>query len=316
MSLSSWSQVSKQGEQTICSKWLFNQKKKIKVMRKNWVLLLVMGLMVVSCTNVKESKEYKELQAERDSLLMHSAGVESEAAEMMSVISEVEANFAKIREAEKYIATQSAQGGEMTQDTKQRVQENFKMINEILQRNKEQLEELNRKQSAGNKEIATLKNTINRLNEEMRESSNRLVALQEELARKDEQIALLAEDVTALAQEAEQQSAIIQEQEKTLHTAYYVFGTASELKEQKILSGGFLRQTRVLQDTFNKDYFLKIDIREVTEIPLYAPNAKLWSTHPEGTYEFVKGDDGNLTFVITDTQRFWSLTKYLIIEVS
>ncbi|HCC86207.1 MAG TPA: hypothetical protein DEQ06_06425 [Porphyromonadaceae bacterium] len=272
--------------------------------------------MAVSCTNVKESKEYKELQAERDSLLMHSASVASEAAEMMSVISEVEANFAKIREAEKYIATQSAQGGEMTQDTKQRVQENFKMINEILQRNKEQLEELNRKQSAGNKEIATLKNTINRLNEEMRESSNRLVELQEELARKDEQIALLAEDVTALAQEAEQQSAIIQEQEKTLHTAYYVFGTASELKEQKILSGGFLRQTRVLQDTFNKDYFLKIDIREVTEIPLYAPNAKLWSTHPEGTYEFVKGDDGNLTFVITDTQRFWSLTKYLIIEVS
>lgn len=316
MNLSSWSQVSKQKRQTIFSQCLFNQKKKIKVMRKNWVVLLVMGLMVVSCTNVKESKEYKELQAERDSLLMHSASVASEAAEMMSVISEVEANFAKIREAEKYIATQSAQGGEMTQDTKQRVQENFKMINEILQRNKEQLEELNRKQSAGNKEIATLKNTINRLNEEMRESSNRLVELQEELARKDEQIALLAEDVTALAQEAEQQSAIIQEQEKTLHTAYYVFGTASELKEQKILSGGFLRQTRVLQDTFNKDYFLKIDIREVTEIPLYAPNAKLWSTHPEGTYEFVKGDDGNLTFVITDTQRFWSLTKYLIIEVS
>ncbi len=285
------------------------------VMKKNWILLLVMGLMVVSCTNVKESKEYKELQAQRDSLMMSSAGVESEAAEMMEVISEVEANFARIREAEKYIATQSAQGGEMTQDTRQRVQENFRMINEILQRNKAQLEQLNRKQSAGSKEIASLKNTISRLNAEMLESSNRMAELQNELALKDEQIALLAEDVTALAQEAEQQSAIIREQDKSLHTAYYVFGTASELKEQKILSGGFLQQTRVLQDTFNQEYFLKIDIREVTQIPLYAPKGKLWSTHPEGTYEFVKGDDANLTFVITDTQRFWSLTKYLIIEV-
>ena len=285
-------------------------------MKKNWFLFLVMGLIVVSCTNVKESKEYKELQAQRDSLLMRSTGAESEAAEMMAVISEVEANFAKIREAEKYIATQSAQGGEMTQDTKQRVEDNFQMINVILQRNKEQLEQLNRRQSAGSREIVSLKNTISRLNAEMLESSNRLTQLQEELAQKDEQIALLAEDVTALAQEAEQQSVTIREQEKTLHTAYYVFGTAGELKEQKILSGGFLQQTRVLQDTFNKEYFLKIDIREVTQIPLYAPKGKLWSTHPEGTYEFVKGDDGNLTFVITDTQRFWSLTKFLIIEVN
>ena len=228
--------------------------------------------------------------------LMRSAGAESEATEMMEVISEVEANFARIREAEKYIATQSAQGGEMTQDTKQRVQDNFQMINDILQRNKAQLEQLNRKQSAGTKEIASLKNTISRLNAEMLESSNRLVQLQEELTRKDEQIALLAEDVTALAQEAEQQSSTIREQDKTLHTAYYVFGTAGELKDQKILSGGFLQPTRVLQDTFNKEYFLKIDIREVTQIPLYSPKGKLWSTHPEGTYEFVKGDNGNLTF--------------------
>ena len=285
-------------------------------MKKNWILLLVLGLVVVSCTNVKDSKEYKELQAQRDSLMMRSAGTESEAAEMMEVISEVEANFARIREAEKYIATQSAQGGEMTQDTKQRVQENFQMINDILQRNKAQLEQLNRKQSAGTKEIASLKNTISRLNAEMLESSNRLVQLQEELTRKDEQIALLAEDVTALAQEAEQQSSTIREQDKTLHTAYYVFGTAGELKDQKILSGGFLQPTRVLQDTFNKEYFLKIDIREVTQIPLYSPKGKLWSTHPEGTYEFVKGDNGNLTFVITDTQRFWSLTKFMIIEVN
>ena len=160
-----------------------------------------------------------------------------------------------------------------------------------------------------------MKNTITRLNSEMRESSKRLTELQTQLAQKDEQIIQLSQDIASLAVEAEQQSHTIMEQDRSLHTAYYVFGTARELKDQKILSGGFLQQTRVLQDTFNKDYFLKIDIREVTEIPLYSSKGKLWSTHPEGTYEFVKGDDGNLTFLITDTQRFWSLTKYLIIEV-
>jgi len=284
-------------------------------MRKIGILSLVMGL-IISCTNVKESKEFKELQAQRDSLMMLSVGTQTEAAEMMAVISEVEENFAKIREAEKYISTQSAQSGEMSQDTKIRVAEIFKMINEILQRNKAQLDELNRKQSGSNKEIVSLKNTISRLNNEMKESTTRLTELQSELALRDERIAQLSQDVTSLALEAEQQSATIQEQDRSLHTAYYVFGTATELKNQKILSGGFLQQTRVLQDTFNKDYFLKIDVREVTEIPLYAPKGKLWSTHPDGTYEFVKGSDGNLVFHITDTQRFWSLTKYLIIEVN
>jgi myosin heavy subunit len=271
--------------------------------------------LVVSCTNVRESKEYKELQAQRDSLLMQSADVEGETAEMMSVISEVEANFEKIREAEKYISTQSAKQGEMSQDTKQRVNDNFNMINEILKRNKQQLDELNKKYSSSNKEVASMKNTIGRLNQEMQESASRLVALQAELAIKDEQIAQLSQDITSLAVEAEQQSATIREQERTINTAFYVFGTKNELKDQKILSGGFLKSTSVLQDTFNKDYFLKIDIRETTEIPLLEKTGKLWSTHPEGTYEFVKDNNGNLTFRITDTQRFWSLTKYLIIEV-
>lgn len=203
----------------------------------------------------------------------------------------------------------------MSQDTKQRVNDNFNMINEILQRNKQQLEELNRKYSSSNKEVTAMKNTISRLNQEMQESASRLAALQTELAVKDEQIAQLSQDITSLAVEAEQQSATIREQEKTLNTAFYVFGTMTELRDQKILSGGFLRSTRVLQDTFNKDYFLQIDIREVTEIPLFEKSGKLWSIHPDGTYEFVKGDDNNLTFRITDTQRFWSLTKYLIIEV-
>jgi archaellum component FlaC len=271
--------------------------------------------MMFACTNVKESKEYKELEAERDSLLQLSSSANEEVAEMMAVISEVEENFNKIREAEKYLSTESSQSGEMSQDTKTRINENFKMINEILQRNKAQLAELRSKYNSSNKQIALLKNTIERLNKEMEESAARVSELQSLLAERDSTIVKLSSDITALASEAEAQSATIQEQDKALHTAYYVFGTANELKEQKILSGGFLQPTKVMKDTFNKDYFIKIDIRDVTEIPLYAKKAKLWSTHPEGTYEFVKGPDGNLTFHITDTQRFWSLTKFLVIEV-
>ena len=288
-------------------------------MKKVFILLLGAGVLF-SCTNfgkkVTESEEYQKLQAERDSLQAVLKTSDAETQEMMAVISEVEANFDKIREAEKYISTQSEQSGEMNQDTKKRVSDNFQMIQEILKRNKAQLTELNRKYASSNKQVASMQSTIDRLNKEMQESSARLVVLQGELAKRDATIAQLSSDISELAQHAEEQSSTIKEQDKSLHTAYYVFGTANELKEQKILSGGFLKSTKVMQDTFNKDYFLQIDVREVTEIPLYAPKAKIWSTHPEVTYEFVKGANDNLTFQITDTQRFWSLTKYLIIEVN
>ncbi len=284
-------------------------------MKKLFILLLVSIGVLFSCTNPKDTQEYKDLQAERDSLMMLGASTDTEVAEMMAVIDDVEENFNQIREAEKYLAMQSTEKGELSANTKQRITDNFKMINEILLKNKAQLAELNKKYSSSTGQVGTLKKTIERLNQEMQESANRINDLQTELSKRDETIAQLSTNVTELSGHLEEQSVTIREQQKSLNTAYYVFGTARELKDQKILTGGFLQSTKVLDGTFNNDYFLKIDIREVTRIPLYDKKGKLWSTHPEGTYEFETGDDGNLTFVVTDTQRFWSLTKYLIIQV-
>lgn len=284
-------------------------------MKKLLLLLIVSAGVLFSCTNVKESKEYKDLEAERDSLLMQETSADTEIAEMMSVIDSVEENFSQIREAEKYLAIQSSEKGELTTNTKQRINDNFKMINEILQKNKAQLAALNKKYSSSTGQVGTLRKTIDRLNQEMQESASRIDNLQIELTKRDETIAQLSSNLSDLSGHIEEQSVTIREQESSLSTAYYVFGTSRELKDQKILSGGFLQSTKVLDGTFNNDYFLKIDIRETSRIPLYDKKGKLWSIHPEGTYEFENGDDGNLTFVITDTQRFWSLTKYLIIEV-
>ena len=72
---------------------------------------------------------------------------------------------------------------------------------------------------------------------------------------------------------------------------------------------------KVLQGEFNRDYFIPIDIRQVTEIPLFAEKARLQSNHPAGSYEFAKDEDNNLIFKITDAKVFWSLGNYLVIEV-
>lgn len=287
-------------------------------MRK--ILTLCAGiLLITSCSNNNRNnadaqQEIRQLQAQLDSLQAQSAIVESQAIEMMAIISEVEANFDRIREAERIISVQSLQSGEMSVDAVTRVNDNFRIIDQILQQNRTQLAEL--EQRAQGNEAALLRNTVARLQRELEESTARLVQLQSELARRDAQIAQLAQDVTDLANEAEQQAITIREQERALNTAFFVFGTMHELRNNRILSGGFLQQTRVLQDTFNRELFIQIDIRQTVEIPLYARRARLWSNHPDGTYELVQGENRNLTLVITDSQRFWSLTRHLIVEVS
>jgi N-acetylglucosamine kinase-like BadF-type ATPase len=190
------------------------------------------------------------------------------------------------------------------------------MIDEILQRNRAQLADLERRTQGETTELTVLRTTVTRLQRELEESTARVAELQNTLAQRDAQIAQLARDVVDIANENEQQAITIQEQDRALNTAFFVFGTMNELRTNRILSGGFLQQTRVLQDTFNREYFIRIDIRQTTEIPLYARRARLWSTHPDGTYELVESSDRNLTLVITDVQRFWSLTRHLIIEVS
>ena len=69
------------------------------------------------------------------------------------------------------------------------------------------------------------------------------------------------------------------------------------------------------KENFNEDYFISIDTREVTSIPLYARKASVRSNHPENSYRFVKDAEGNLTLEIVNAKSFWSLSKYLVVEV-
>lgn len=43
---------------------------------------------------------------------------------------------------------------------------------------------------------------------------------------------------------------------------------------------------------------------------------KLISKHPDGSYEFGKDSNGQAELRILDPKNFWSLTKYLVVQVN
>ena len=288
---------------------------------KKLLLACTCATLLVSCG--QNSAEYKKLKAENDSLKIENTKSSSEMNEILSILNDVEADIQSIRDAENYLNIQQQTGGEFSKSNREQIKQNMQWISETLKKNKETINQLEDKLKKSGIQSSALKKTINRLSSELDQKATMIVALQEDLAKKnvriqelDEMVSSLNEDVESLATTAAAQSEKLNEQDKALNTAYYCFGTSKELKDQKILSGGGLfSKSKVLQSGFNKDYFISVDIREVKEIPLFAAKAKLKSNHPEGSYEFVKDEDGNLTLNITDPKTFWSLGKYLVIEV-
>ena len=120
----------------------------------------------------------------------------------------------------------------------------------------------------------------------------------------------LNSNISTLQEESTKKTQTITSQDKQLNTAWFVFGTKKELKEQRIYDDG-----KVLRNNFNHDYFTKIDIRVDKEIRLYSRSAKILTAHPASAY--VLTQDANKQFIlrITNPQLFWSTSKYLVVMV-
>ena len=156
-----------------------------------------------------------------------------------------------------------------------------------------------------------MKKTLEQLTAQLVEKSQQIEALQADLAARNIRIATLDETVAGLRADSLAKERTLDAQDKALNTAWFVYGTKKELKEQKILQRGDVLQN----DDFNKDYFTQIDIRKDTEFKLYSKSAKLLTTHPEGSYILTKDSKGQYILRITDPTRFWSVSRYLVIQV-
>lgn len=253
---------------------------------------------------------------ERDSLMQIINQKDDELNEIMGCVNEVQEGFQRINEAEGRITV--ADGNPEGASTRGIIQENMQYIQEAMQQNRELIEQLQQKLKTTTFNAKALQKTIDNLQAQLEAQSQRIQELEASLAEKDitiaqqgEQIDNLNQNVSSLTQENREKSETVAAQDKDLHTAWFVFGTKAELKEQKILQKGDVLKT----GDFNKDYFTKIDTRLVKEIKLYSKSAEMLTTHPAGTYALQKDGKGEYVLRITDANKFWSISKYLVIKV-
>ncbi|HIZ26686.1 MAG TPA: hypothetical protein H9969_06445 [Candidatus Barnesiella merdipullorum] len=290
-------------------------------MKKAITAAIAASVLMIGCTN--QSTEVKRLQAENDSLLQVNAQTTADFNEMIQLINDVEEGFRQMKEAENYLVTQKDANGEVSLTTREQIKNDMTLVAETLQKNKERLDKLQQQLKQSKNQSASLQKTIERLQTEITEKTELITSLQESLAKRDVRIAELDDavnnltgQVENLATENQQQKEVLQSQDEALNTVYYALGTNKELKEQKIVEGGGLFSSKkVMESDFNKDYFTTADMRKLREIPFDSKKAKFLTKHPEGSYELQKDNEGYLTLVITNPENFWSLSRYLVVEL-
>ena len=283
---------------------------------KKLAVLFVCAAMLASCDGFKGGS--KDLKAENDSLLMELNQRNAELDDMMGTFNEVQEGFRKINAAESRVDLQRGTITENSASAKQQIASDIEFISKQMEEIKAQIAKLQAQLKNSNYNSAQMKKAVAALTAELNAKQQRIEELQTELASKNIRIQELdaaVSDLSAaketLVAEIEAKAKTVAEQDKSLNAAWFVFGTKSELKAQKILQSGDVLKSA----DFNKDYFTQIDIRTTKEIKLYSKRAELLTTHPAGSYELVKDDKGQLTLKITNPTEFWSISRYLVIQV-
>lgn len=271
-------------------------------------------LMTVGCKDKKAAPTDLQSIEQNDSLKKIIAQRDNEINDMMSTMNEIQDGFREINEAEHRVSI--AKEGEGANKARQ-IRENIRFISTRMQQNRQLIKKLQGQLRQSSFKGEEMRKTIENMLKQLDEKDQQLQQLRAELDAKDIHITELDEtinnlntNVSDLKTESAQKTQTINSQDTQLNTAWYVFGNKRELKDQRILVDG-----KVLQSSFNKNYFTKIDIRVDKEIRLYSKSAKLLTMHPSSSYTLTRDANKQYVLRISNPQIFWSTSKYLVILV-
>lgn len=285
-------------------------------MKKSLLLSFALSAMLFalpSCNNTPKQPQADNFE-QNDSLQRIITQKDNEINDMMETFNQIQEGLREIDEAENRVSL--VKNGEGA-NKRQQIVENIQFISNTMKQNRALVEKLRQQMRESSVKGDQLRKTIDDLVKQIDSKDRELQELRAELNAKDIHIAELDQtisdlndNVTSLKTESSQKTETINAQDKQLNTAWFVFGTKKELKEQRIIDG-----SHVLEANFNKRYFTKIDIRIEKEIKLYSKSARILTMHPSSSYTLQRDANKQYVLRITNPQIFWSTSKYLVILV-
>lgn len=282
---------------------------------KKLIFAAAIALTITACDN--RQAEVDQANRQKDSLASIINERDSSLNDFLSSFNEIEKNLDSIARKQNAINVNVDKQGELNKTAKERINDNIAAINQLMNDNRAQIAELNRKlKNSGNK-IAHFETMIKTLNEQIAQKDRELADLNDKLNSLNTQVAQLQTSVDTLTRTTISQTKTIDEQTTSLHTAYFVVGKSKDLQTMKVIdkTGGLLGigKTSKLSSNFDNNKFTRIDYVQTSTIPIDSKGAKVITTHPSDSYTLNKDKDKVVSLSITNAEKFWSASKYLVV---
>ena len=291
-------------------------KQKLSILLFLFILLLLVG----ACTSNKKKQVISRLEFERGSLIGVNAFKQNEIMELDSFICEISYSIDSIAFQESvWLSKTDAEGKPLSKDV---IISNLDFFKEMLDRQRLRISELEDSIRAKNNNVAHLISIINFLNSQLDAKESELERTKKELEEKDRiirtyknTVTKLEKDVAELNEIKQSQDEMIEQVERSVNLCQVCVMSKNDLKK-----GGFLI-TSLFKNRGDLDYskidnltFQKIDQRDFVEFTIEAKKVKVMTAMPEDSYSIKNNGNGSVTIRILDIERFWSISKKLVIQ--
>lgn len=256
------------------------------------------------------NQQLMELRDEVAQLKLEKEMKDSIINESLAFFNEIQSNLESIGFKKDEIRIKSADP-ELTSDDKAWILEQIRHINFLRTENAKKVKELSSQLDKNNLRIKELEAMIEKLVQDIQAKDDQISTLQAELDNMDKEYSKLFDAY-------QEKEFMVDQLVDQINTAYYSYGTASELEKNQVIErrNGFIGIGKriTLLDDFNEKYFAKIDMTKDKEIFIEGQNLKVITDHSSKSYAVV-AVGVNSKIKIHDPREFWKISKYLVVIV-
>ena len=286
----------------------------------NLIIVSIIVILTATSCNQKEKRQIDLLTKENEALRHESQSKDSTINQFFLLLNEIEQNLSEVKQKQQVISKNTIQNGELKDDVREQIDQDIQTINELMDKNRKTISYLNKKLKESNLKIAEFERMLAQTVQQIEERDAEIVDLKEKLTALNFSVETLNAKVDTLTEDNIELTHKVTAQTEVINTAWYAFGSKKELLENGIIdkTGGFLGigKTTKMKADFDNSYFKKIDISQVKTLDLFVKKAKIITTHPSDSYQLITGQNGAVEMIeITNPEKFWSASKYLVIEV-
>jgi hypothetical protein len=231
--------------------------------------------------------------------------------------SEIQTNLDSIKTRQEIISVSASNSPERRQTQRDMINEDIRLINTLLEDNRNKIADLEKQLQNSNYKSSQFQKLITSLRQQLAQKENELLELKGELASLNMTVENLNVSIDTLRSMGRTQTRLIDAQTSKLNTAFWTVGTARDLEKKGVIDrqGGFLgigKEEKLRRD-FENDNFNRINIYETQTIPVNLKKVKLVTSHPTDSYTLEKNGDQVANIQITDPEKFWRASKYLVV---